>query len=90
MTSVSPVFCWLVPAVLLVSALLTAGYLFPISISGFFPGRDENGKPKFFEKCEPTHVMLIPLILLTALSIWAGMFPSGLVKLFSSLANLVM
>ena len=90
MTSVSSVFCWLVPAVLLVSALLTAGYLFPISIRGFFPGRDGDGKPKFFEKCEPTHVMLIPLILLTALSILAGMFPSGLVELFSGQAGLVM
>ena len=90
MTSVSSVFCWLVPAVLLISALLTAGYLFPISIRGFFPGRDEDGKPKFFEKCEPTHVMLIPLILLTALSILAGMFPSGLVELFSGQAGLVM
>ena len=74
----------------LVSALLTAGDLFPISIRGFFPGRDEDGKPKFFEKCEPTHVMLIPLILLTALSILAGMFPSGLVELFSGQAGLVM
>ena len=90
MTSVSAVFCWLVPAVLLVSALLTAGYLFPISIRGFFPGRDGDGKPKFFEKCEPTHVMLIPLILLTVLSILPGMFPSGLVELFSGLAGLVM
>ena len=29
---------WFGPVVLLISALLTAGYLFPISIHGFFPG----------------------------------------------------
>ncbi|MCL1993961.1 MAG: proton-conducting membrane transporter [Spirochaetes bacterium] len=31
-------FAWLAPAVLLFSALLAAGYLLPIVISGFFPG----------------------------------------------------
>ena len=45
---------------------------------------------KFFEKCEPTHVMLIPLIILTALMILAGMFPGSLVELFTSLANTLM
>ena len=35
-----PVFGWLVPVVLLISALLTAGYLLPITIDGFFPGKD--------------------------------------------------
>ncbi len=31
-------FSWLGPVVLLVSALLTAGYLLPITMKGFFPG----------------------------------------------------
>ena len=90
MTGVAPLFSWLAPAVLLISALLTAGYLLPISIRGFFPGHDGEGKLKFFEKCEPTHVMLIPLIILTALMILAGMFPGSLVELFTSLANTLM
>lgn len=34
------IFSWLGPVVLLVSALLTAGYLLPIAIKGFFPGED--------------------------------------------------
>ena len=34
------VFAWLGPAVLMVSALLTAGYLFPVIVEGFFPGKD--------------------------------------------------
>lgn len=36
------VFSWLGPAVLLVSALLTAGYLLPIAMKGFFPGKEEE------------------------------------------------
>ncbi len=32
------IFSWLGPVVLLVSALLTAGYLLPIALRGFFPG----------------------------------------------------
>ena len=34
------VFAWLGPVVLMVSALLTAGYLFPVIVEGFFPGKD--------------------------------------------------
>jgi len=90
MTGVASLFSWLAPVVLLISALLTAGYLLPISIRGFFPGHDGEGNLKFFEKCEPTHVMLIPLIILTALMILAGMFPGSLVELFTSLANTLM
>ena len=37
-----PVFSWLGPVVLLVSALLTAGYLLPITVNGFLPGADYN------------------------------------------------
>lgn len=36
-----PVFSILGPVVLLLSALLTAGYLLPIALHGFFPGKEE-------------------------------------------------
>lgn len=90
MTGVAGFFSWLAPAVLLISALLTAGYLFPISIHGFFPGQEENGQRKFFEKKEPSHVMLIPLIILTTLSVVAGIFPTGMIELFQRLAETLM
>lgn len=90
MTGVPGFFSYLAPAVLLVSALLTAAYLLPISIRGFFPGHGADGKLKFFEKCEPTPVMLIPLVLLTALMVLLGMFPQGLTGLFSALAGTLM
>ena len=90
MTGVAGFFAYLAPAVLLISALLTAGYLITISIRGFFPGHDESGKLKFFEKCEPTHVMLIPLVLLTALSVCIGMFPTAFIQLFTGIAAAIM
>lgn len=90
MTGVDALLTYLAPAVLLVSALLTAGYLLTISIRGFFPGRDAEGNAKFYEKCEPSHVMLIPLVLLTALMILAGMFPGSLVEFFTGIAASLM
>ncbi|MGN0777866.1 MAG: complex I subunit 5 family protein [Aristaeellaceae bacterium] len=78
MTGVPAFLCYLGPVVLLLSALLTAGYLFPIVIRAFFPGADETGKPRFFDKCEPSWRMLVPLVMLTALSVVLGMFPQVL------------
>ncbi|MGN0741790.1 MAG: complex I subunit 5 family protein [Candidatus Fimadaptatus sp.] len=90
MSGVAGAFNWLVPAVLLISALLTAGYLLPISIRGFLPGRDESGAARFYEKCEPTCVMLIPLVILTALSVILGMFPGGLMQALYGIAGTLM
>ena len=90
MTGVAAFFSWFAPMVLLLSALLTAGYLFPISIRGFLPGRNADGSLKFFDKCEPTHVMLIPLVILTALSLLAGMFPAQLTAFLTDLASTLM
>ena len=44
------VFAWLGPVVLLVSALLTAGYLLPIVMKGFFPGEGYDYKECQFQK----------------------------------------
>ena len=78
MTGVVSWLNYLGPAVLLVSALLTAGYLLPIVIHAFFPGADVAGNPRTYAKCEPSWRMLIPLVLLTALSVLLGMFPQVL------------
>lgn len=70
-----PVINWLGPVVLLISALLTAAYLLPITIKGFFPGN--NFDYSSLEKKEPGACMLIPLILLAILSgftIFSGSF----------------
>ena len=61
-----PVISWLGPAILLISALLTAGYLLPVVIRGFFPG--EGFDYGSLTKKEPNGWMLVPLILLAVLA----------------------
>lgn len=90
MSGTAACFRWLAPAVLLVSALLTAAYLLPISIKGFFPGKDENGQIRTFEKKEPSLCMLVPLVILTALILWLGMFPNGLIHFAQQIAAAIL
>lgn len=71
-----PVFSWLGPVVLLISALLTAGYLLPISIKGFLPGEDFCEKKNYGK--EPA-VMWIPVFVLTLLAVGIGIFPAQVV-----------
>lgn len=63
------------PVILLVSALLTAGYLLPITIDGFFPGKDFEGDTT---KCEPKAVMLVPIVVLGLLTLLLGICPGFL------------
>lgn len=68
------VVSWLGPVILLISALLTAGYLLPITIDGFFPGPDfEYDK---LEKKDPTKQMIVPIMILAVLAIVLGVFPN--------------
>lgn len=73
-----PVFRWLGPAVLLVSALLTAGYLLPLTISGFLPGEDYDYA--HLKKREPSPWMTVPIALLTILSVLIGLFPNAVTR----------
>ena len=79
MTGVASWLNWFGPVVLLLSALLTAGYLMPIVLRGFFPGKDAQ----VGEKCEASASILIPMLVLTVLSVALGMFPSLLTDLLS-------
>ena len=76
MASGLPVVSWLGPVVLLVSALLTAGYLLPISINGFFPGHAHGEAAVELSGCEVGWRMLVPLIVLAALTLILGLCPS--------------
>lgn len=69
----TPVFDVLGPVILLVSALLTAGYLLPLTIHGFFPGA--NYDYRSLQKKEPCKLMTIPILILTILSVLIGLFP---------------
>ena len=67
------IFSWLGPVVLLISAFLTAGYLLPVTMRGFFPG--EETEELDLKHDEPSPCMLFPLVLLAALTLILGIVP---------------
>ena len=81
-------FSWLGPVVLLTSALLTAGYLLPITVKGFLPGADFNYET--LQKKEPNLTMLIPLLIFAVLAILLGVFPNRLTEYVSALIHTVL
>lgn len=72
---------WLGPVILLISALLTAGYLLPITIKGFLPGKEET----VYEKSEVPWLMLLPMLLLTAGTVFFGIYTTPLIEVFEKL-----
>lgn len=65
-------------AVLLVSALLTAGYLLPVVGNAFFAGEGA-------ERNEADARMLVPMMLLAAFVLIMGMFPGVFARLFDTI-----
>ena len=65
---------YVAPVVLLISALLTAGYLLPISQQGFLPG---HGFGKV-QKQEPKWQMLLPIMAVTLAALLLGIFTEPL------------
>lgn len=87
------VWTFIGPVVLLVSALLTAGYLLPVMIQGFFPGQDFDGqeiKERGLEGKEPSWLMLVPIGILAAGALLFGCFPGGLIQMLESVAASVL
>ncbi len=78
-------FEWLAPAVLLLSALLTAGYLLPVTIHGFFPGKDYDYASLTRREC--SWLMLVPMLLCVVFTFLGGMFPQVLNSFFSSVTG---
>ena len=81
------IFGWLGPVVLLISALLTAGYLLPVTMKGFFPG---HGEAVSAEKQEAKPGMLFPLAVLAAAAVLLGVFPNPLIQYVSWIAEALM
>ena len=82
-----PVFSWLGPVVLLISALLTAGYLLPITVNGFLPGADFNYAG--LKKKEPVKMMLVPIFILAVLAVVLGIIPKPLTDYISAIVNTI-
>ena len=68
--------------ILLISALLTAGYLLPLAIDGFFPGRTEGEEAAVAEpvSAEPSRLMTIPMMCLCIVALLVGVFGGSLVE----------
>ena len=78
------------PVILLISALLTAGYLLPVVVDAFFPGHEEeehgeHTKKKAEEPAsgsrEPSPLMWVPMIVLCLTALLVGVFGTNLVTM---------
>jgi len=83
-TSIHPVLGTVGAGILLVSALLTGGYLITIFATAFFPGA--NFDYKNLKSTEPNAYMTVPLIILSACCVLFGMFPVPLMSFISKIA----
>ena len=68
------VFVWLIPVMLLLSALLTAAYLLPPVVEAFFPPRGQEEPGERAEKA----LMTVPTLLLCCASLALGLFGGAL------------
>ena len=76
------------PIVLIVSALLTAAYLLPVTINGFFPGSDFDYET--LEKKEPGKLMTVPMVALAVGVVLTGVLAQPLMQVISSVAVAVL
>ncbi len=81
-------FRFVVPAVLLISALLTAGYLMTITADAFFLAKKEEEQeapnPNPTAK-DPTLWMLVPLVILAVCSVLFGILPMNEWSIFAEM-----
>jgi len=83
-TSNHPVLGAVGAGILLISALLTGGYLITIFATAFFPG--SNFDYKNLKSTEPNKLMTVPLIILAACCVLFGIYPVPLVDFITRIA----
>lgn len=76
---------WIGPVALLVSALLTAGYLLPISIRGFLEAPADVSSLEKYK--EPPLLMLAPIVILAVLTLLLGVYPTPLIDWVGTIAS---
>jgi multicomponent Na+:H+ antiporter subunit D len=74
---------WIFPATLLLSALLTSLYLLPIITEAFFK-KDSDGKVVVKEA---PMKMLVPIVLITLIVIYLGLFPNALINFIEKISS---
>lgn len=72
------------PVVLIISALLTAAYLLPVTINGFFPGEDYDYAA--LEKKDPGKLMTVPMLILAAGVVLTGILAQPLLQAVAAAA----
>lgn len=78
------------PIILLVSALLTAGYLLPVVVKGFLPGEEYDYSEHInLEKEKSMWWMLVPMIVFSVLSVVPSIFSKQILDLFTIISNSV-
>ena len=78
------ILSWIIPVILLISALLTAAYLLSIVIKGFWGKCSEVSDEKTVP--EPK-LMIIPLILLAGFALLGGIFSQETGNILSTIAT---
>ncbi|MGN0995439.1 MAG: complex I subunit 5 family protein [Candidatus Ventricola sp.] len=76
------------PIVLIISALLTAAYLLPVTINGFFPGSDYDYKA--LESREPGKLMTVPMLVLAAGVVLCGVLAQPLMNVIAAAAAAIL
>lgn len=75
----------IIPIVLLLSALLTAGYFMPIISAAFFKPIPED-EPTYKD---PPPMMLVPIIILTGIVLISGLFPNPIITVLNNISRSV-
>ena len=83
-----PAVSYLGPAILLISAIFTAAYLLPISVSGFLPGINE-GEQVIYHREKEYKSMLLPMAVLSVAAVYFGIFPNGLMHFVDAIIQSV-
>ncbi len=72
-------------SIIMISALLTAGYLVTITAKAFFALRADEVQESF----EPNKYMTVPLAILTAFIVIFGVYPTPVINFVSAIANAI-
>ncbi len=75
---------------LIISAVLTALYIFYIVVRAYFPRKREYAAGYYDHVSDPNCYMTVPLIMLTVITILIGLFPSELLVVLEKVATGIM
>ncbi len=72
---------------LIISAVLTALYIFYIIVRAYFPRKRDYPEGYYDHVSDPNYYMTVPLVVLTIITIIIGLFPSNLLSILEKVAT---